>query len=234
MPSRQESRLRVYVRSHALGPPCSDLDERIRFHGAGQICPSNSTAVADTTRGCETTGYTRLFRLLCCTDDVRATRNDRECCTAAVHRELDIEIDCRRTLVVVDIVSPSTRSRMMAAVPQADSTPELVVRRVLHAMGYRFRLHRRDLPGSPDIALPKYRKVVFVHGCFWHQHGCRKTTTPSSNVDFWYDKFAQNKSRDRRNRRELKEMGWESLVVWECQTRKTDWLYEKLIWFLSS
>ena len=132
----------------------------------------------------------------------------------------------------MDIVSPETRSRMMAAVPQADSKPEVVVRRLLHRMGFRFRLHRKDLPGSPDIVLPRLKKVIFVHGCYWHRHGCRKTTMPSSNVGFWRDKFAANKARDRRVIRKLKRMEWESLVVWECQTFKIEWLKRKMTRFL--
>jgi len=133
----------------------------------------------------------------------------------------------------VDTVTPETRSRIMAAVPQVDSQPELTVRRMLHAMGYRFRLHRRELPGTPDIVLPRLRKVIFVHGCYWHRHGCRKTTSPTSNVAFWETKFAANRSRDRRVIRELQRLGWDSLVVWQCQLARHQWLLERLLFFLS-
>src|SRR5262249_55708526 len=123
---------------------------------------------------------------------------------------------------------------MMAAVPQSNSKPEIILRQVIHAMGYRFRLHRRDLPGSPDIVLPRLRKVVFVHGCFWHRHGCRKTTTPTTNPAFWAQKFESNRARDRRVVRELKRLGWESLVVWECQLDSPNRTLRRLISFLKS
>lgn len=132
----------------------------------------------------------------------------------------------------MDIVSPSTRSRMMASVPQKNSKPEVVVRRLVHVLGFRFRLHRRDLPGSPDIVLPRLRKVIFVHGCFWHRHGCRRTTTPASNVRFWTAKFEANTLRDRKAIRLLRDEGWESLIVWECQTKRLEWLKLRLANFL--
>ena len=121
---------------------------------------------------------------------------------------------------------------MMAAVPQENTKPEMIVRQAIHALGYRFRLHRKDLPGRPDIVLPRLNKVVFVHGCFWHRHGCRKTTTPESNFDFWQTKFADNKARDRRIIRKLVIRGWKSLVVWECQTRGRALLRSRLKRFL--
>jgi DNA mismatch endonuclease (patch repair protein) len=121
---------------------------------------------------------------------------------------------------------------MMAAVPQKNSAPELVVRRLAHAMGYRFRLHRKDLPGSPDVVFPRLRKVVFVHGCFWHRHGCKRTTTPSSNKRFWQKKFSDNQERDRRVCRQLRRHGWEVLMIWECQTERLKWLEKKLQRFL--
>ena len=132
----------------------------------------------------------------------------------------------------MDIVTPQVRSKMMAAVPQADSTPEIAVRLMIHAMGYRFRLRRRDLPGTPDIVLPRLRKVIFVHGCYWHRHGCRRTTSPRSNSEFWQAKFAANRARDRKVIRQLRELGWDSLVVWECQVRRPGWTRERLISFL--
>ena len=108
----------------------------------------------------------------------------------------------------------------MARIRGRDTRPELIVRRTAHAMGYRFRLHRRDLPGTPDIVFPARRKVIFVHGCFWHRHvGCKRTTTPKSRTDYWSAKFARNVERARRNLAELERKGWEALVLWECETR---------------
>jgi len=118
----------------------------------------------------------------------------------------------------MDVYTPQERSRVMAAVPSADTGPELRVRRLLHRLGYRFRLHRRDLPGRPDIVLPKWRTVLFVHGCFWHQHaGCPRAARPTSNVAFWDRKLDRNVRRDQENRRSLEEAGWRVLVIWECQ-----------------
>ena len=102
-------------------------------------------------------------------------------------------------------------------------------------MGFRFRVHRRDLPGTPDIVLPKYRTVVFVHGCFWHRHaGCKYAYTPKSRVDFWLRKFEENVARDRKARRQLKAVGWQVIVVWECQTRDHEKLRERLLRFLGT
>lgn len=112
------------------------------------------------------------------------------------------------------------RSRIMKAVGQKDTRPEMIVRRTLHALGYRFRLHRRDLPGSPDIILPKHRAAIFVHGCFWHRHeGCAKATVPKTRLAFWEDKFEANRVRDRKAIVALHDLGWNVQVVWECQTR---------------
>ena len=129
----------------------------------------------------------------------------------------------------MDTVSPKTRSRMMAAVRGRDTKPEIRVRSLIHGMGFRFRLHRRDLPGSPDIVLPRLRICVFVHGCFWHRHpGCRATTTPKTRAEFWNEKFETNVSRDARNEAKLRDMGWEPVVVWECETRDLPPLQERL------
>jgi DNA mismatch endonuclease, patch repair protein len=107
----------------------------------------------------------------------------------------------------------------MARVRRVNTAPEIAVRKALHSCGYRFRLHRNDLPGTPDIVLPRLRTAVFVHGCFWHRHeGCGRSTMPKSRVEFWQAKFAANIERDRRKVRELTELGWRSLVVWECET----------------
>jgi len=117
----------------------------------------------------------------------------------------------------------SARSKLMARVRGKDTTPEMAVRRAAHALGYRFRLHRRDLPGSPDLVFPRLRKIIFVHGCFWHRHpGCRRSTIPKTRSAFWENKFAQNVSRDRRNVMELQLGGWNCEVIWECETRDAD------------
>lgn len=121
------------------------------------------------------------------------------------------------------------RSRIMAAVRRRDTAPEIRVRKCLHAMGYRFRLHRRDLPGTPDIVLPKHRVCIFVHGCFWHRHpGCPKATTPKNNAEFWQEKFARNVVRDAENERALVDKGWKVVTVWECETRNSRDLEETL------
>lgn len=117
----------------------------------------------------------------------------------------------------MDNVDPATRSRMMSRIRSTDTQPELAVRRFLHANGFRFRLHRAGLLGRPDIVLPKWHTVIFVHGCFWHRHpGCEKTTTPSSNVQKWADKFSANVSRDAKVRAGLQAQGWNVIVIWEC------------------
>lgn len=120
---------------------------------------------------------------------------------------------------MVDRLSREHRSWNMGRIRAKNTAPELVVRRLLHRLGYRFRLHRRDLPGSPDIVLPKWNTVVFVHGCFWHRHeGCRFAYTPKSRIEFWTGKFLQNQERDRRHVERLSEDGWRVLTVWECET----------------
>lgn len=134
---------------------------------------------------------------------------------------------------MADRLTPEARSRLMAAVKGRDTTPELVVRSLAHSLGYRFRIHRRDLPGSPDLTFPSRRKAVFVHGCFWHRHeGCRKATTPKSNEAFWQAKFARNVARDARNEWDLRAAGWNVLVVWQCETLDRDHLAERLTAFL--
>ncbi len=115
---------------------------------------------------------------------------------------------------------PLTRSQMMARIRSADTKPELVLRKALHAIGYRFRLHVRSLPGCPDIVMPKYRCTIFVHGCFWHGHdGCRNFRTPKTRPEFWSAKIGSNRDRDRRSVDALLGAGWRVLVVWECATR---------------
>lgn len=116
--------------------------------------------------------------------------------------------------------SPEGSSSRLAAVRSRDTAPELIVRRMLHGMGLRFRLHRRELPGSPDVVLARHRTVVFVHGCYWHRHSdCPFTQEPGRNSEFWRAKFARNIERDRENQGELRRLGWRVVVVWECETR---------------
>lgn len=109
---------------------------------------------------------------------------------------------------------------LMARVRQRDTKPEILVRRAIHASGYRFRLQRRDLPGRPDIVLPKYKLIIFVHGCFWHRHpGCRLESTPKTRVNVWTAKFAANVIRDKHVIEDLRRLGWRVAIVWECETR---------------
>ena len=121
---------------------------------------------------------------------------------------------------MTDVHTPEQRSRNMAAVRGSNTKPEIRVRKLLHSLGYRFRLHRKDLPGKPDIVLPKFRTVIFVHGCFWHSHKCRwGSVIPATRAEFWASKRGDTKKRDVRNQRQLKALGWSVVVVWECQTR---------------
>ncbi|WP_373653311.1 very short patch repair endonuclease [Schlesneria sp. DSM 10557] len=121
----------------------------------------------------------------------------------------------------------------MSRIRNRDTKPELIVRSLLHRMGYRFRLHRKDLPGKPDIVLPKYRTVIFVHGCFWHRHkGCRFAYTPKSRIEFWNDKFATNCRRDASVMASLAERGWNTVIIWECQVSNASYLARVLPWVL--
>ncbi|MEK9842364.1 very short patch repair endonuclease [Thalassospira sp.] len=120
----------------------------------------------------------------------------------------------------MDIVDAKTRSRMMSGIRSRNTKPEVLLRKALHAMGYRYRLNVRLLPGSPDIVLPKWRVVIFVHGCFWHRHrDCKKATTPATNTDFWNKKFEANTRRDKTAIEELHKLGWRTAIVWECAIR---------------
>lgn len=124
----------------------------------------------------------------------------------------------------------------MARVRGKDTKPEMVVRRLVYGMGYRYRLHRSDLPGRPDLAFPKLKKAIFVHGCFWHRHPsnkCELTRLPKSRLEFWLPKFEENCRRDLRNQRALKGLGWRFLLVWECQLRHKEQLENKIAAFLS-
>ncbi len=133
-----------------------------------------------------------------------------------------------------DVFSPEERSRIMAKVRGKDTSPEKLVRSLLHRMGYRFRLHATHLPGKPDIVLPRHKKVIFVHGCFWHQHeGCPRAARPSSNTDYWNRKLDRNVIRDCDNRQKLEYLGWQVLIVWECETNDQERLVKKLQHFMS-
>ena len=117
----------------------------------------------------------------------------------------------------------------MRQVHSKDTVPEKKVRSLLHGLGFRFRLHRSDLPGKPDIVLPKYRTVIFIHGCFWHRHpGCPKASTPATRRDYWLPKFERTKQRDRINQAKLIKLGWRVLIVWECEIRDLEHLGEIL------
>jgi DNA mismatch endonuclease (patch repair protein) len=130
-------------------------------------------------------------------------------------------------------ITPEVRSQMMRSIRKANTGPERSVRRLLTKLGFRYRLHDKGLPGSPDIVLRRQRKVVFVHGCFWHQHdGCRLAKRPSARLEYWLPKFARNRQRDRNAISALKSLGWESLVVWECELEDEWKVSQKLRCFL--
>lgn len=130
---------------------------------------------------------------------------------------------------MADTVTKEVRSRIMSSVRQWDTSAERVVRSFLHAKGFRFRLNRRDLPGSPDIVLPRYRTVIFVHGCFWHQHrGCQKARRPSSNKDYWDRKLDENVRRDKKKATELRKLGWKVITIWQCETQSPELMTQKL------
>ena len=121
------------------------------------------------------------------------------------------------------------RSRNMSAIKSKNTKPEIKVRKVLHSMGYRFRLHRKDLPGSPDIVLPKYKTVIFVHGCFWHRHeNCKYASTPKTRQEFWEAKFRENINRDKLNQENLSSKGWKIIIVWECEIKDKDFDLNRL------
>jgi DNA mismatch endonuclease, patch repair protein len=130
--------------------------------------------------------------------------------------------------------TPEERSRIMRAVKGSNTGPEMIVRRLVHGMGYRFRLHRKDLPGKPDLVFPRLKKVVFVHGCFWHGHDCaRGARVPARNRPYWVEKIARNRIRDEASQRALSALGWKVKVVWECELKAPDHLGRKLHKFLS-
>lgn len=135
---------------------------------------------------------------------------------------------------MVDTISTSERSRIMSLVKGKNTRPEMLVRRLVHGAGFRYRLHDAKLPGKPDLVFSSKRKVIFVHGCFWHRHeGCALARIPKSNRVFWLTKLDGNKARDELNLRQLHQAGWETLVVWECELRELDTLERRLRAFLT-
>jgi DNA mismatch endonuclease (patch repair protein) len=137
----------------------------------------------------------------------------------------------------VDTVSQKRRSEIMSNIRAKGMKPEMVVRRLAHAMGYRYRLHSKDVPGKPDLVFPGRRKAIFVHGCFWHQHAdpfCKIARRPQSNQDYWLPKLKRNVARDAEHQARLAELGWDVLVIWECEVEAGDGLAERIIFFLNN
>lgn len=137
---------------------------------------------------------------------------------------------------MADTVSRSERSRIMAAVKSKDTTPEMFIRRLVYSLGFRYRLHVRSLPGTPDLVFPRLKRVIEVNGCFWHMHDCGRCRIPSSRRDYWIAKIERNAARDKRTRRELRKLGWKVLVLWECEIKpsREDWLRRKIVAFLDA
>jgi len=132
----------------------------------------------------------------------------------------------------MDTFTPADRSALMRRIRSKNTGPELTVRSILHRLGYRFRLHRKDLPGQPDIVLPRHSKAILVHGCFWHGHACLLAAKPKSNEDYWIPKIERNKARDVRNLETLTSLGWTVLELWECDIRQLDSLEERISAFM--
>lgn len=134
----------------------------------------------------------------------------------------------------MDRISSTERSRQMSLVKSKNTSPELAVRKLVFSMGYRYRIHGAELPGKPDLVFSRKKKVIFIHGCFWHRHqGCKKATTPATNTQFWLPKFARTVERDRKTLDALIERGWRSLVVWECELKNEEALSGRLREFLN-
>jgi DNA mismatch endonuclease, patch repair protein len=131
-----------------------------------------------------------------------------------------------------DPLTPAARKERMSRIRSSDTKPEIAVRRLVHGMGYRYRLCVDDLPGTPDLVFSGRKKVIFVHGCFWHQHGCSQYRQPRSNLGFWEPKLAKNKIRDTKVKRNLRKLGWKSFVVWECQIKQPQRLVSRIQRFL--
>ncbi|MDF7800052.1 very short patch repair endonuclease [Pontiellaceae bacterium B1224] len=131
----------------------------------------------------------------------------------------------------MDHLTPEQRSENMRAIKGKHTKPERLVRSLLHQAGYRFTVNgpkNKKLPGKPDIVLPRYKTVIFVHGCFWHRHGCKNTTTPKTRTEWWQAKFDRNVSNDRKHQAALKELGWHVIIVWECELKKSEQVFQRL------
>jgi DNA mismatch endonuclease (patch repair protein) len=133
----------------------------------------------------------------------------------------------------MDVFSPAHRSQIMRQVHSKDTRPELTVRRLVHGMGYRYRLHSKNLPGCPDLMLTAHKKAIFVHGCFWHRHECPSATLPKSNRDYWERKQNRNAARDKENIRALRGLGWKVLIIWECEIKDVKRLQRQVQRFLA-
>lgn len=134
---------------------------------------------------------------------------------------------------MTDIYEPRKRSKIMSRIRGRGTKPEIIVRRIAHRLGFRFRLHRKDLPGRPDIVFPRHRAVIMVHGCFWHRHpGCKHASTPKTRESFWKNKLEDNVARDRRNETALRELGWKFMVIWECETKDREAVADRIESFL--
>lgn len=135
---------------------------------------------------------------------------------------------------MTDTFTPEMRSRIMSRIRSGNTKPEKIVRSLLHRMGYRFRLHRKSLPGCPDIVFPKRKKAIFVHGCFWHGHkSCKRSAIPRTRTEYWFNKISKNVERDTKNFKLLVDLGWQVLVIWQCEIKNLDTLEERLKWFLN-
>ena len=136
---------------------------------------------------------------------------------------------------ILDIVTKATRSQMMAGIRNKDTKPEILVRKHLHSLGFRFRLHRRIGKARPDLVLSRWHTCIFVHGCYWHRHeGCKLASEPKSNTAFWKSKFNQNVERDKRNIAELEALGWSVGIIWECSLRDGSFMEQPLVQFITS
>jgi len=133
----------------------------------------------------------------------------------------------------MDNISPERRSEIMSRVQSLNTKPEMIVRKLVYSLGYRYRIHPKDVPGKPDLVFKGRKKVIFVHGCFWHRHeGCLNTRTPKSRVGFWEEKFRKNQERDRAHYKKLSQAGWKYLIIWECQVKNTENLEQQVFQFL--
>ena len=135
----------------------------------------------------------------------------------------------------MDVLTPEQRQRCMSAIGGKNTKPEMIVRKLLYSLGYRYRIHYPGLPGKPDLAFPGKRKVIFIHGCFWHRHDCKKgRSLPSKNEEFWQRKLSDNAARDQKNINNLQKLGWEVFVVWECEINQLEFLVIELNQFLGT